>query len=121
MDLRQAFCPNLDCPARGKEARPALVFLTHETALSVPACGKTFATTTGTMWYRLRTAAEEVRIVITLLAHGCPQHAIVATYGVDERLVANGLVRTGEQSQAVHAHSNHLLFPYVHRKVALQL
>jgi transposase-like protein len=50
-------------------------------------CHKTFAATKGTVGYRLRTATEEVRIVLTLLAHGCPPQAIVAAYGVDERTV----------------------------------
>jgi hypothetical protein len=32
---------------------------------------KTFRTTTGTAWYRLRTSAETVSLVVARLAHGC--------------------------------------------------
>ena len=37
---------------------------------------------------RLRTPAETVALVLTLLAHGCPLHAIVVAFGFDERTVA---------------------------------
>ena len=36
------------------------------------ACQKTFSARQGTVFYRLRTSAETVVIVVTLLAHGCP-------------------------------------------------
>src|SRR4030095_16306903 len=52
--------------------------------------------------YRLRTAAETVSLVVTLLAHGCPVQAIVAAFGVDERTVADWWARSGRQGQAVH-------------------
>jgi len=40
------------------------------------------------VFYRLRTAAETVSLVVTLLAHGCPGQAIVAALGLDERTMA---------------------------------
>ena len=43
-------------------------------------CHKTFTATKGTVFYRLRTAAELVVIVVTWLAHGCPLQAIVAAF-----------------------------------------
>ncbi len=103
MDPTQAFCPNLDCPARGQRGKGNIgIHSRKERRFRCWQCGKTFAATKGTMWYRLRTTAEEVRIVITLLAHGCPLQAIVAAYGLDERTVARWLARAGSQSQAVH-------------------
>src|SRR4030095_4241705 len=54
--------------------------------------------------YRLRTAAETVSLVITLLAHGCPVQAIVAAFGFDERTVAAWWARAGRQGQAVQEH-----------------
>ena len=54
------------------------------------------------MFYRLRTSAETVVLVVTLLAHGCPVQAIVAAFGFDERTVADWWARSGRQSQAVH-------------------
>jgi len=65
-------------------------------------CHKTFSTTKGTVFYRLRTSAETVVIVMTLLAHGCPVQAIVAAFGFDERTVAAWWARAGRQGQAVH-------------------
>src|SRR3712207_3217493 len=67
-------------------------------------CGRTFAATTGTAYYRLRTAADQVTLVLTLLSHGCPPQAIVAAFGLDERTVAAWLARGGAQAQRVHAH-----------------
>jgi IS1 family transposase len=52
----------------------------------------------------VRTSAETVTLVVTLIAHGCPLQAIVAAFGFDERTVADGLARAGLQSQAVQEH-----------------
>jgi hypothetical protein len=67
-------------------------------------CGRTFAATTGTPFYRLRTAAETVTLVVTLLAHGCPVQAIVAAFGFDERTVAAWQAKAGTHCQHVHEH-----------------
>ena len=105
MDPTQVFCPNLECPARGQTGKGNIgIHSRKEGRFRCRQCRKTFAATTGTVWYRLRTAAAEVRVVITLLAHGCPLQAIVAAYGLDERTVANWWARAGAQSQAVHEH-----------------
>lgn len=50
-------------------------------------CGQTFATTQGTIFYRLRHAPERVIQVWVLLAYGCPIQAIVKAFGLDERTV----------------------------------
>jgi hypothetical protein len=63
-----------------------------------------FAATVGTPFYRLRTAADLVTLVLTLLCHGCPTQAIVAAFGLDERTVAAWLARGGAQAQHVHEH-----------------
>ena len=102
MDPTTTFCPNLACPARGQtgqgnigiHSRKDQRFLCH-------ACHKTFSATKGTVFYRLRTAAETVALVVTLLAHGCPVQAIVAAFGFDERTVAAWWARSGRQGQAV--------------------
>ncbi len=58
----------------------------------------------GTAFYRLRTAADLVTLVLTLVSYGCPTQAIVAAFGLDERTVAAWLARGGAQAQRVHAH-----------------
>ena len=54
------------------------------------------------MFEGLRTSAELVVIVVTLLAFGCPVQAIVQAYGLDERTVASWRDRAGKQCQRVH-------------------
>ena len=71
---------------------------------SATSAGRPFAATTGTAFYRLRTAADLVTVVLTLLSYGCPTQAIVAAFGLDERTVAAWLARGGAQAQRVHAH-----------------
>lgn len=66
-------------------------------------CHQTFSVRNGTAWYRLRTAAETVSLVVPLMAHGCPRQAIVVALGDAERTVACWLARAGVQGQAVHA------------------
>jgi transposase-like protein len=68
------------------------------------ACHKTFAATQGTAFSRLRTAAETVSLIVTVLAHGCPLQAMVAAWGFDERTVAAWWRRAGRQGQAVQEH-----------------
>jgi hypothetical protein len=103
MNPTTAFCPHWHCHARGQigqgnigiHSRKEQRFICHE-------CHQTFSATTGTVFYRLRTSAETVVIVVTLLAHGCPVQAIVAAFGFDERTVADWWARSGRQGQAVH-------------------
>lgn len=67
-------------------------------------CGQTFATTKGTIFYRLRHAPELVIQVLALLAYGCPTQAIVQAFGLDERTVRDWLARAGQHCQQVHEH-----------------
>jgi hypothetical protein len=71
---------------------------------SATCAGGPFATTLGTPFYRLRSAADLVTLVLTLVCHGCPTQAIVAAFGLDERTVAAWLARGGAQAQRVHEH-----------------
>src|SRR5215207_7698211 len=105
MDPRQQFCHNVDCPARGQVGQGNIgVYSQAEQRYVCHRCGRTFAATTGTAFYRLRTAADLVTVVLTLLSHGCPPQAIVAAFGLDERTVAGWLARAGSHCQQVHAH-----------------
>jgi transposase-like protein len=105
MDPTTVCCPNLACPARGQAGqRNIRIHSRQDRRFLCTECHKTFTATKGTALYRLRTPAETVALVVTLLAHGCPLPAIVAAFGFDERTVADWLTRAGRQSQAVHAH-----------------
>src|SRR4029077_12502355 len=97
MDPTTTFCPNRHCPARGQtgqgnigiHAQKAQRCICHE-------CQNTFSATKGTALYRLRTAAETVSLVVTLLAHGCPVQALVAALGGGEGPRAAGGARAEE-------------------------
>jgi hypothetical protein len=64
---------------------------------------KTFAGTSGTVFSRVRTAAESGVTVVMWRAHGCPWPALVAACGRDEWTVADGWARTGQQGHAIQA------------------
>src|SRR5687767_473182 len=96
-----AFCPTWHCHARGHIGRGHLgIHLRTEQRCICQECPTTFSATTGTVFYRLRTSAETVVLVVPWRAHGCPMPAIGAAFGVDERTVANWWARSGRQGQA---------------------
>ena len=102
MDPTTVFCPNLACPARGQIGQGNIgIHSRKDQRFLCTQCRKTFAATKGTAFYRLRTPAETVALVLTLLAHGCPLQAIVVAFGFDERTVAAWWARSGRQGQAV--------------------
>src|SRR5919109_2307677 len=102
MDPTTAFCPNEHCHARGQTGQGNIgIHSQKEQRFIGHACHTTFSARTGTVFYRLRTSAETVSLVVTLLAHGCPLQAIVVAFGYDERTVAAWWARSGRQGQAV--------------------
>jgi transposase-like protein len=104
MDPATVFCPNLVCPARGQTGQGNIgIHSRQDKRFLCTQCHQTFTTPKGTVFYRLRTSAETVVIVVTWLAHGCPRQAIVAAFGCDERTVADWWARSGRHGQAVHA------------------
>src|SRR5215211_1671782 len=102
MDPTTVFCPNPHCHARGPTGQGNIgIHSQKEQRFICHACHKTFSARKGTVFYRLRTSAETVVLIVTLLAHGCPLQAIVAAFGFDERTVADWWARSGRQGQAV--------------------
>jgi transposase-like protein len=105
MDPTTVFCPNEHCHARGQTGQGNIgLHSQKEQRFICHACHKTFSPRKGTVFYRLRTSAETVGLVVTLLAHGCPVQAIVAAFGFDERTVAAWWARSGRQGQTVQAY-----------------
>src|SRR5947199_5645146 len=102
MEPTTVFCPNGHCHATGQTGMGNIgIHSQKEQRFICHACHKTFSARKGTVFYRLRTSAETVVLVVTLLAHGCPVQAIVAAFGFDERTVADWWARSGRQGQAV--------------------
>ncbi len=105
MDSQTQFCPTPDCPARGQRGQGNIcVHSQTERRYRCTTCGRTFAATTGTPFFRLTHPAALVTTVLTLLCHGCPPQAIVAAFGLDERTVAAWQARAGDHCQRVHEH-----------------
>lgn len=103
MTPQEEFCPNMNCPDRGKTGKGNIVCHSQkEKRCKCKTCGKTFTVTKGTALYRLKKDAELFVIVVTLLAFGCPVQAIVHAMGLDERTVRSWWVKSGEQSERVH-------------------
>src|ERR1700730_8765584 len=90
-DASQLFCPNLDCPARGKTGAGNLVSHGNKRErYKCKTCGETFSAHRGTMLEGLRKGEDLIIQVVTLLSYGCPRQAIVHAFGLDERTVARG-------------------------------
>ncbi len=105
MDPQTQFCPNPACGARGQVGQGNIrVHSQRDRRYRCTTCGRTFAATTGTPFFRLKHATDLVTIVLTLLCHGCPRQAIVAAFGLDERTVAAWQDRAGQHCQRVHEH-----------------
>ncbi len=105
MDPQAQFCRNRACRAYGRTGEGHVVIHSRaERRYQCKRCRRTFAATAGTALYRLRTARDQVVMVVTLLAYGCPTQAIVAAFGLDERTVARWQARAGGQCRRVHEH-----------------
>lgn len=105
MNPQTQFCHNPQCPARGQVGQGNIrVHSQTEQRYRCLTCGQTFAATKGTPFYRLRTTADLVTTVLTLLCHGCPIQALVAAFGLDARTVAAWLARAGQHCQQMHQH-----------------
>ena len=105
MDPQDQFCHNPDCPARGRLSLGNIrIHSQKERRYRCTTCGRTFAETRGTPFYRLKKTADLVTLVLTLLCHGCPLPAIVAAFGLDERTVAAWRDRAGRHGQRFHEH-----------------
>jgi transposase-like protein len=91
-------CPNSDCGASeriGVHSHKERRYICHT-------CHRTFAETTGTLLYGLKHPISLVLVVLTLLAYGCPIPAIVATFELDERTVADWQRKAGAQARTMH-------------------
>src|SRR3954469_22532975 len=105
MDPQSQFCHNPDCTARGQLGLGNIsIHGRKDRRYRCSTCGRTFAATRDTPFYRLKKSADLVTLVITLLCHGCPVQAIVAAFGLDERTVADWRDRSGRHGQPLHEH-----------------
>lgn len=105
MNPKQQFCHEESCHASGQVGQGNIVIHSRaDKRYKCKCCGKTFTESKGTAVYGLKKAPELYVTVITLLSHGCPLQAIVATYGLDERTVQSWRIKAGLHCQEVHEH-----------------
>lgn len=103
MNPQEEFCPNMDCPDRGKIGEGNVICHSlKEKRCKCKTCGKTFSVTKGTALYGIKKEAGLFVMVVTLLAFGCPVQAIVMAMGLDERTVRSWWLKSGQQSERVH-------------------
>jgi transposase-like protein len=96
-------CHNAHCDHRGVFDKGNIGVHSHKDKRYIcHRCGKTFAETINTPLYRKQYAHTLFAQVVSLLAHGCPTQAIVATYNIDERTVVAWQKESGEHCQRVH-------------------
>jgi transposase-like protein len=103
MDPSSLCCPHLACPDKGVSGGGNISIHSRvEARYRCRTCGKTFAATTNTPFYRRHHPATLMTLVLTLLLHGCPIPAIVAAYALDERTVRHWLHAAGQHAALLH-------------------
>jgi len=105
MNAHDVFCPNPDCPARGRCGEGNIgIHGRTPPRYRCAVCRKTFGARAGTPFYRRSTDETLIALIVTLIAHGCPIAATVAAYGVQRQTVSDWLDAAGSQGEAVHRH-----------------
>jgi transposase-like protein len=103
LNPQQTFCPNPECPARGRVAKGNIVIHSQiEQRYRCKLCGKTFSAREGTVFFRARVDNDIITLVVTLIAFGCPIAAIEAAFGFQARTVRRWLQEAGQHCEAVH-------------------
>lgn len=105
MDPSKTSCPNPDCPMHGQTGQDNIALHSKkEKRWRCRKCGRTFAATRGTIFYRRKYDHQFISQMVSLLAYGCPPKAIEKTYHLDERTVADWQQTAGAHCQQVHVH-----------------
>ncbi len=103
------YCPNPDCARFGQEegrqlerhcyygSRPSTQYLCR-------ACGKTFAETKGTFFYRLRTPRDKVLQALAMVAEQGGIRSTGRAMGVDKDTIQRWVDRAGRYVQEVSAY-----------------
>lgn len=103
MDLDKATCPNTDCPLHGQSGQGNIrLHSKKEQRLRCRKCRRTFAASTGTIFYRRQYDEATVTRVVTLLAYGCPPQAACHAFRLDERTVAAWHHAAGRHCEGLH-------------------
>jgi transposase-like protein len=102
MDPQTVFCPNLDCPARGQIGQSNVTIHSQRDArYRCSVCRKTFSARQGTPFFRKQTEEDLITLVITLIASGCPEAAIVVAFDLHPRPVRNWVTAAGQHAATI--------------------
>lgn len=103
MDPQKTTCPNPDCPMHGQAGQDNIALHSKkEKRFRCRKCRKTFAATTGTIFYRRKYDHRFISQMVSLMAYGCPPVAIEKTYELDQRTVAAWQQAAGAHCQVLH-------------------
>lgn len=103
MDASEQCCPNSACSARGQRGMGTISIHRRTRPRSrCQICKKTCSARKGSVFEGLRPEEEKGTMVVTFLSYGCPLHAIVHAFRLDERTGAAWQKRAGEHCQQVH-------------------
>lgn len=103
MEPQHQCCHNPQCELRGLYDNGNIgVHSQKDKRYICHRCRKTFAETIGTPLYRKQYDHGFIAQMVSLLAHGCPLQAIVASFDLDERTVAAWQQESGEHCRRVH-------------------
>jgi transposase-like protein len=102
MDPHTVFCPHLACPARGQTGQGNItIHSQREARYRCTVCRKTFSARRGTPFYRTQYDEELITLVVTLIAHGCPEAAAVVAFGLHPRTIQHWVTAAGEHAERV--------------------
>jgi len=105
MNPHAVFCPNPDCPARGRcGAGNIWIHSRTPPRYRCTVCQRTFSPRAGTLFHRRQTDEATLTCVVTLVAYGCPIAAIERAFGVQRQTVRGWVDAAGRQSEAIHQH-----------------
>ena len=105
MNPQAVFCPNPDCPARGRGGEGNIwIHARTPPRYRCTVCDTTFSAGVGTPFYRRSTDEATIALVVTLVAHGCPIAAIVVAFAIQRQTVCAWLDAAGVQGEAIHRH-----------------
>ena len=103
MNPHAVFCPNPDCPARGRvDAGNIHIHARTPPRYRCTVCRRTFSPRAGTLFHRRSTAEQTIIQVVTLLTYGCPPAAIEAAFGIQRQTARQWMDAAGVQCAALH-------------------
>src|SRR5690348_15959872 len=94
---QEVFCPNAACYARGQLGQGNItIHSQREQRYRCTLCHKTFSARVGTPFYRKQYSEDLIVQVVTLVAHGCPEAAVVAAFQLHPRTVREWITAAGQ-------------------------